>query len=398
MLLVEQHIIKQNNKHYKELMRLCKLSKNLYNATLYAIRQHFFDNNSYLPYSRVDKMFKETNNIDYRSLPTQTSQQTMRLVDSNFKSFFRLLQQKQKGLYNKKINIPHYLKKDGYYNLIYTSQQLGKKLLTGIIKLPFTDIEFKTTKTHIKQVRFIPTGTYITMEVVYDEKEIELKEDNKRYCGIDLGLNNLATVTSNVAQSYIINGRPIKSINQYYNKRKAILQSKLDSNKGTTKRIQRLTLKRNNKVKDYFHKSTAYIVNQLVSDSINTIIIGQNKDWKQDINIGKRNNQSFTSIPHSTFINMLKYKCRLKGINVICREESYTSKSSFLDLDPIPDLKEKNVDFSGIRIQRGLYRSKNGSIINADVNGSYNIMRKEVGDVVIPTDRGFVFNPIRISF
>ena len=236
------------------------------------------------------------------------------------------------------------------------------------------------------------------MEVVYEVKEIELKEDNKRYCGIDLGLNNLATVTSNVAQSYIINGRPVKSINQYYNKKKAYLQSKLSGKQRTSNRIQRLTLKRNNKVKDYFHKSTAYIVNQLVSDSINTIIIGQNKDWKQDINIGKRNNQSFTSIPHSTFINMLKYKCRLKGINVICREESYTSKSSFLDLDPIPDLKEKNVDFSGMRIQRGLYRSKNGSVINADVNGSYNIMRKEVGDVVIPTDRGFVFNPIRISF
>ena len=398
MRLVEQHIIKQNNKHYKELMRLCKLSKNLYNATLYAIRQHFFDNNSYLPYSRVDKMFKETNNIDYRSLPIQTSQQTMRLVDSNFKSFFRLLQLKRQGSYNEKIHTPNYLKKDGYYNLIYTNQQLGKKLLSGIIKLPSTDIEFQTTKSNIKQVRFIPSGTYITMEVVYEVKEIELKEDNKRYCGIDLGLNNLATVTSNVAQSYIINGRPVKSINQYYNKKKAYLQSKLSGKQRTSNRIQRLTLKRNNKVKDYFHKSTTYIVNQLVSDSINTIIIGQNKDWKQDINIGKLNNQSFTSIPHSTFINMLKYKCRLKGINVICREESYTSKSSFLDLDPIPDLKEKNVDFSGIRIQRGLYRSKNGSVINADVNGSYNIMRKEVGDVVIPTDRGFVFNPIRISF
>jgi putative transposase len=144
-------------------------------------------------------------------------------------------------------------------------------------------------------------------------------------------------------------------------------------------------------------------VNQLVSDSINTVIIGQNKDWKQDINIGTKNNQSFTSIPHSMFINMLKYKCRLKGINIVCIEEPYTSKSSFLDSDPIPFLKDKKINFSGQRIKRGLYRSSNGSIINADVNGSFNILRrfvlKEVGDVsLLPTDRGFVFNPIRISF
>ena len=140
------------------------------------------------------------------------------------------------------------------------------------------------------------------MEVVYEVKESELKEDNNRYCGIDLGLNNLATVTSNISESYIINGRPVKSINQYYNKKKAQLQSKLKDQK-TSKRIQRLTLKRNNKINDYFHKTSSYIVNQLVSNSINTIIIGHNKDWKQDINIGSKNNQSFTSVPHTKLIN-----------------------------------------------------------------------------------------------
>ena len=144
-------------------------------------------------------------------------------------------------------------------------------------------------------------------------------------------------------------------------------------------------------------------MNQLVSYSINTVVIGQNKDWKQDINIGSKNNQSFTSISHNMFINMLKYKCRLNRINIVCIEESYTSKSSFLDSDPIPSLKDENVNFSGKRIKRGLYRSSSGSIINADINGSFNILRKfvlkEVGDVdLLPTDRGFVFNPIRISF
>ena len=397
MRLVEQRIIKSNNKHYEELKNLCRLSKNLYNATLYEIRQHFFKNKKYLSYPNIDKKFKETDNIDYRSLPIQTAQQTMRVVDSSFKSFFKLLNMKNNGSYNKNINIPHYLKKDGFFTLIYTGQQLGKKLLNGVIRLPLSDIEFHSNKKNIKQVRFIPSNNYIIMEVIYEAKELEIKGDNNRYCGVDLGINNIATITSNVSKSYIINGRPVKSINQYYNKKKAYLQSKLKDQK-TSKRIQRLTLKRNNKINDYFHKTSSYIVNQLVSNSINTIIIGYNKDWKQDINIGSKNNQSFVSIPHTKLINHLKYKCKLVGINVICREESYTSKSSFLDRDPIPNLKDDKISFSGKRIKRGLYKSGKGCLINADINGSYNIMRKEVGDVVLPTDRGFVFNPIKINF
>lgn len=400
MRLVEQHIIKSNNKHYKDLKYLCRLSKNLYNATLYAVRQYYFENNKYLSYANIDRIFKETNNSDYRSLPIQTSQQTMRAIDSSFKSFFKLLKMKQTGKYNKKVNITNYLDKEGYYTVTYTAQQLGKKLQFGIIKLPLSNIEFHTNKTNIKQVRFIPKGSYIVMEVVYDVKESELKTNNGNYSGIDLGINNLATVTSNVSKSYIINGKPVKSINQYYNKKRSQLQSQLKNGKTrqTSNRIQKLTLKRNNKIKDYFHKATSYIVNQLVSDSINTVIIGHNKDWKQDINIGKQNNQSFTSIPHSMFINMLKYKCRLKGINIICVEEYYTSKASFLDHDPIPNLTANKPHFSGIRVDRGLYRDSKGQHINADVNGSYNIIRKEVDNVAIPVDRGFVFNPVKISF
>ena len=402
MRLVEQHIIKSNNQYYKDLKELCRKSKNLYNTTLYCIRQYFFETKSYLPYVQVDKIFKDTNNIDYRSLPSQTAQQTMRIVDSNFKSFFKLLKMKQNGKYNKSIQIPKYLDKEGCFTLSYTNQQLGRSILSGIIKLPLSNIIFYTNKTNVKLVRFIPHSSYIVMEIVYEVKDIEMLKDNNRYAGIDLGINNLATITSNISQSYIVNGRPVKSINQYYNKVKANLQSQL-KDKRTSKRIQRLTFKRNCKIKDYFHKSTSYIVNQLVSDSINTVVIGQNKDWKQDINIGTKNNQSFISIPHSMFINMLKYKCRLNRINIVCIEEPYTSKSSFLDSDPIPSLKNEKINFNGKRIKRGLYRSGSGSIINADINGSFNILRKfvlkEVGDVdLLPTDRGFVFNPIRISF
>ena len=396
MRLVQQHIIKSNNEYYKDLKELCFKSKNLYNATLYTVRQHFFENKEYLPYHKVDKLFKETDNIDYRSLPSQSAQQTMRIVDSSFKSFFNLLTKKKSNQYNKKINIPHYLDKEGLFVLTYTSQQLSHKYLKdGIIKLPLSNIEFKTTVNNIKQIRFVPKSNYIIMEVVYCVDEKSLKEDNGFYSAIDLGINNLAAITSNKVGSYIINGKPIKSINQYYNKKKAQLQSKLKDKK-TSKRIQRLSVRRNNKINDYFHKASRHIVNQLVSDSINTLIIGRNKDWKQDINMGTKNNQSFISIPHSKFISMVSYKCRLEGINIILREESYTSKSSFIDKDPIPN-KKSDIEFSGKRIKRGLYRAKNGSLINADVNGSYNILRKEVGDVTLPTDRGFVFNPRSIT-
>ena len=393
MRLTEQHIIRNNNEHYKELLQICHLSKNLYNATLYTIRQHFFDTRDnagkgkYLNYANVDRMFKLENNPDYRALPIQTAQQTMRMVDSNFKSFFRSLKKDIKTA-----RIPRYLDKDGYYITVYTNQQLGKKLQTGLIRLPYTNIEFRTKKTNVKQVRFIPRIEYIIMEVIYDVEDVKQRQDNKRYMGIDLGLNNLATVTSNVLKPFIINGRPLKSINQYYNKRKAHLQSISGTVK--TRRIRRMSLKRRNKIIDYFHKSTTYIVNQAVSNAINTIIVGYNAGWKQDINMGTRNNQSFVSIPHSIFLSMLEYKCTLNGIRFIQREEAYTSKASFIDSDPI----EKQDTFSGERVRRGLYRSKTGKLLNADVNGSLNILRKEVRDVVIPTDRGFVFNPCVFSF
>lgn len=234
------------------------------------------------------------------------------------------------------------------------------------------------------------------MEVVYEIKEKEKKTDNNRYAAIDLGIDNLATLTFNDNRPIIVNGRPIKSINQYYNKQK----SKYQAIKAT-KKIEDLSFKRNNKIRDYFHKSTRFITNQLVSGHYNTVIIGYNKCWKQDVNIGKRNNQSFTSISHLQFVNMIKYKCELEEINVLLTEESYTSKASALDLDFLPDKDFKDPVFSGKRVKRGLYQSGYG-YINADVNGALNIMRKVVGDKeplsVLSTDRGFVFNPIKISF
>jgi putative transposase len=215
---------------------------------------------------------------------------------------------------------------------------------------------------------------------------MELKQDNGRYCSIDLGINNLATIGSNVIKPVIINGKPLKSINQYYNKKLSEYKSKLDTinKQKTSKRIQRLTKKRNNKINDYLHKSSRYIINHLVSNHINTLIIGKNDGWKQEVNIGDRTNQNFVNIPHSKFIDIINYKCKLVGINTIVNEESYTSKCSFLDDEEIC----KHLTYCGNRIKRGLFKSKHNKLINADLNGSLNIMKKVVGK--------FNYNPIEV--
>ena len=217
-----------------------------------------------------------------------------------------------------------------------------------------------------------------------------------------MGINNLATCTSNTSKSFIINGKPVKSINQYYNKKKAKLQSKLQ-NKFTSKRIKKLTLKRNNKIKDYFHKVSTYIVNQAVSNDLNTIVIGKNDGWKQDTKMGKINNQNFVQIPFDLLIQQILYKSKLKGINVVLQEESYTSKVSFFDDDFIPTYgkSDNKLNPSGKRVKRGLYKTKTSTFINADVNGSLNILRKYLNvssDKIISVgSRGLVTRPLKIN-
>ena len=403
MKLVEQHIIKSNNVLYKELDNLCFLSKNLYNQALYRIRQQFFEDKSFKNYYDLNRELHDENQVDYRALPANTSQETLKLVNQNYSSFFKSL---QKGI--KIARIPGYLDKTkGRQIVVYNHMTLPSNLLEkGIIKLPKTNIQFKTNQKSIRQVRIVPKNNYIVIEVIYEASIKELLKDNKRYMSIDLGIDNLASCSSNVAKSFIINGKPVKSINQFYNKKKAKLQTELElkNKKKSSKQIQNLTLKRNNKIKDYFHKASRYIVNQLVSQSINTLIIGKNDGWKQETNIGKKNNQNFVNIPHQMFINQLKYKCQLEGINVVEQEESYTSKVSFFDNDFIPVYGQNDELFksSGKRIKRGLFRASSGLVLNADINGSLNIIRKylnEVCDEIIsPANRGLVMNPVKIQF
>lgn len=383
MQLVEQHIIKKDDERYKILDEVCFKSKNLYNAALYEIRQHFFNTKQFLNWFSVDKMFKEKKQEDYYALPCKVSQQTLKLLNQNFKSFFSLLKKKD---YNKKKSIPKYLDKvKGRFVAIYTNQAFSKKeIKRGIIHLSGTDFKIKTKidRSSINQVRIVPKNSYYKVEVIYEIDEIEELEDNDRYAAIDLGVNNLATVSFNDSKPFIINGKPLKSINQFYNKRKAELQSKLKGNRKTSNRIESITRKRNNKVKNYLHKASRYIVNHLVSTNVNTLIIGKNDNWKQEANISKKNNQNFVLIPHSQFINMLSYKCKLVGIAVIMTEESYTSKCSFIDNE---EMKHNEV-YKGKRVKRGLFRTNKGKFINADLNGSLNIMRKVIGEFHYPIE------------
>ena len=390
MILVERHIIKYNSLEYNELDNLCFLSKNLYNTALYRIRQHYFNTGKYLNKFQLINQLTKEKQVDYVALPRKVSQQVIYQVDQSMSSFFELLKLKNSGKYTKNVSLPYYKEKLGRNLLIFTNQAISKKQLetNKIIKFGKNiQTTIHTKKELVQQVRVVPHGhDYIVVEVLYNKPEHLLKTDNHRYMSIDLGVNNLCTLGTNcedIKDNIIINGKPVKSINQFYNKNYAEYKSIQDTKCKTayTKKLKTLRIKRENKLNDYLHKTSRYIVNHLVSNNINTLIIGYNKEWKQETNIGKVNNQKFIQIPYLKLIQQLEYKCKLEGINVLKPEESYTSKASFIDNDFIPTFKsstELNYKFSGKRIKRGLYKSSSGMIINADLNGSLNILRKVV--------------------
>ena len=415
MRLVQKHIITQNNEHYKDLMEMMHRSKNLYNAALFNVRQYYFKSKNdttvkykYLNYYANWRSLSSTQNPDFNALPCHIAQPVIRQVDNNFSSFFALLKKKSKGMYTLPVQMPKYLKTDGV-NQIVIDTWAKKKLQEGYLQIPTTKLLIKVgkdvAKLNIKQIRLIPCNGYISLEFIYEVPDVQSKPDNKRYMSIDLGINNLCTCTSNVLNSFIINGKTTKTINQFYNKQVSKYKSICEkvNHKKSSKRIQRLNYKRKNKIEDYFHKTSSYIVNQLVSNEINTLVIGHNNFWKQDTILGKVNNQNFVQIPFNRLIQMLSYKCQLAGINCIIQEESYTSKASFIDNDEIPVYKEGEkleYNFNGKRIKRGLYCTSSGIRINADVNGSLNILRKylkvnsdDLFDINSRDFRGFVYNP-----
>ena len=374
MVLVEKHIIKPSYQYYDELDHLCWLSKNLYNATLYTVRQYYFANKQFLNYQAINKMYAGDNQPDYRALPAKVSKHTQMLVDRNFKSFFALLKLKEQEKYNKPIKIPSYLKKTGRQVVHYEKGAISFKN-QGFIQLSKTHIKIKTslTKESVQFVRLVPRNHYIAIEIGYNVNEPELKS-NDNVLAIDIGVNNIASCVTTDGDKMLVNGKPLKYINHNYNKAVANAKSKLKTihNQNSSHYINQITNKRNNRINDYLHKITTYIVNHAVSKDIGTIVVGYNKEWKQDTKMGKVNNQNFVQIPFYRLINMLEYKCRLKGIKFQTITEAYTSKCSFIDDEEI----KKHQSYSGRRITRELFKTKNGLIINADINGAYNILKK----------------------
>jgi putative transposase len=378
MILVEKHIIR-SGKYFNQLIEITRLSKNLYNSGLYAVRQYYFEHKKFLNYVNLNNMFVEQKQQDYYKLPAKVSQQTLKMVEQNFKSFFGSLKSEK----TKKVKIPKYLDKNSSFLTIWTNQAVSLKK-KGYLKLSGTDVYIKTNLDNINQVRVVPGNNQLVVEILYEVQEKELKKDNGKYSSVDLGINNLLTLSGNTTKPIIINGKPLKSINQYYNKKKSQIQSKLETINKTkkSKKLNRLTNKRNNKINDYLHKSSKIIINHLVSKDICTLIVGYNQHWKQEISIGKKNNQNFVSIPYLKLLNMLEYKCKREGINFVKNEESYTSKCSFIDGEEI----KKHTKYLGKRIKRGLFKSASGKLINADLNGSLNILKKVVGEFQYPIE------------
>lgn len=374
--LVERHVVKPTHKDYVVLDNLCFLSKNLYNATLYYVRQHYFTSKNHVRYEMVNRVFTHAKQPDYIALPAKVSKHTQKLVDKNYRSFFTLKQSKIPDI-RKQARIPKYLPKDGRQVVHYEKGALSL-VKAGFIKLSKTNVLIKTKlkKCDIEFARVVPHGNHIAIEIGYKANYPSIKPTGKigaNIASIDIGLNNLATLTSTVATPIIFNGRPLKSINQYANKQAAIETTKLDTGvKKSRARKDAIFLKRKNKISTYLHKVSRHIVNYLVSNNIDTLVIGKNVGWKQNINIGKKNNQNFVNIPFATFIEQLIYKSRLHGVEVVLQEESYTSKCSFLDNEPV----QKHGKYKGRRVKRGLFKTANNTFINADVNGSANILKK----------------------
>lgn len=394
-----------NNNQKRLLGILLNKAKNVYNEGLYMTNMYYENTGENLKYSDINDNRNKINNWKY--LISENNQQILRNLEKNFKSFFVL----NKKYPDKGYRPPKYKKYHSQIHITYC-QGFGTLYKTGYFQAKTTidfrerygspDIKIKIPKFIIEkrypvnEIRIAPKGykkfeaqIIYTISELYDEdyfKEIEL--DENKFLGIDLGLNNLATCISNANMPFIINGKPIKSENQWYNKKVAKLKSKLPKYKtrngeikqvSWSKRLQSLTEKRNNRVEDYMHKASKMIVDYCVSNKISKIIIGKNKDWKKQINIGKINNQNFVSIPFNSLVSKIQYKAERYGIKVIIREESYTSKASFIDDDKIPDKYHKNEKFIFIGKRNGRnYRTQKGHIINADLNGAANIVRKEV--------------------
>ncbi len=403
MHLVERHVIKRADPRFTAIDAAAFASKNLYNAANYVVRQSFIHEGVYLNYPEMHRRMKD--HEAYQALPAKVAQWVLRLLDKNWQSFFEALSawQADPSKFLGRPKLPGYKdKQNGRNLLVYTTQALSiPALRDGRICPSMLGITIETQQQNVQQVRIVPRSDFYIVEVIFEHVPVQATVDPALHAGVDIGIDNLATLASDKPGFIprIVNGRPVKSSNQYYNKRRAELQSRLGRT-GTSHRLERLTTRRTRRIDHYLHMASRRIVDLLVAEGIGTLVIGKNPLWKQEVRLGRRTNQQFVCIPHARFIEMLTYKAELVGIQVLVTEESYTSKASFLDADPLPVYdadRHETPAFSGKRVKRGLYRAADGTPINADVNGAYNIIRKVAPEAFAQRSRGCVVHPVRLA-
>ena len=411
-LTVKQQVKHLSKEDYITIRELCHTAKNLANEAIYNVRQHYFTEGEFLKYEKNYTLLK--NSPNYKALNSNMAQQILKEVDGSFQSFFGLLKLVKQGKYAfTDCKLPHYLPKDGYTTLIIGFVRLKGNQLT----LPFSNSFKKTHKSveitippilldkTIKEIRIIPKANarFFEIQYIYEAECIQRNLNTNNALALDLGINNLVTAVSNSGQSFIIDGKRLKSINQWFNKENARLQSIKDKqhfSRKPTNRQKAVARNRNNKVNDYMNKTVRRVIDYCIINNIGTLVVGYNETFQHNSHIGKQNNQNFVNIPYGQLRNKLEYLCKLNDIVFVKQEESYTSKSSFWDRDDLPVYNADNpkeYPFSGRRLHRGLYKMASGKTINADVNGALNIMRKSsVVDMNILYSRGEVDTPIRI--
>ena len=411
-LTVKQQVKHLSKEDYRTIRELCHIAKNLANEAIYNVRQYYFSEGEFLKYEKNYTLLK--NSPNYKALNSNMAQQILKEVDGSFKSFFSLLKLAKQGKYAfRDCRLPHYLPKDGYTTLVIGFVRLkGNKLI-----LPFSNSFKKTHKAveitippilldkKVKEIRIIPKAKarFFEIQYIYEAECVQRNLNTNNALALDLGINNLVTAVSSNGKSFIIDGKKLKSINQWFNKENARLQSVKDKQhygKKSTSRQKAIARNRNNKVNDYMNKAARKVINYCIANDMGTLVVGYNETFQRGGHIGKRNNQNFVNIPYGQLRSKLEYLCKMNGIIFVKQEESYTSKSSFWDRDDIPVYNADNpreYQFSGKRIHRGQYKTASGKIINADVNGALNIMRKSsVVDVNILYGRGEVDTPVRI--
>lgn len=404
MHLVEQHRLHPMDPRFAIIDAAAFASKNLYNKALFATRQAFFQDGSLLSYPTLYHQMK--GEPEYAALPRKVAQWVLKQVCAAWESYRQAVAAYavDPSSFLAQPRLPHYLdKQKGRNLLVYTTQALSRPgLRARRIEPSGLGISVPTRQTSIQQVRIVPRAGFYVVEVVYERQEEAAPSGNPaHYASVDVGVDVLAAITSN-QQGFVprlVNGRPIKSINQFSNKRRAALQQAL-GRPGITKRLERLATKRNDRIHHYLHAASKAIVALLVQEGIGTLVLGKNPLWKQHSPLGRVTNQHFVQLPHARFLHMLTYKAQLAGIQVVVQEESYTSKASFLDGDPLPvydPSRAAKPRFSGRRAQRGLYRAGTGRRIHADVNGSYNIGRKAFPDSFGQGIEAVVVRPARLA-